>query len=90
MELALLLTLVAIIGIVAYLNRITRQQYVGRIVERITEETLLAELPYGTNVGGQVGEAGDPARRRRRWAPPLVIRAGRRRLGPADHADARS
>jgi len=39
--LALLLAFASILAIVAYLNRITRQQYVGRIMERIAAETLL-------------------------------------------------
>ncbi len=48
---ALLLGFASIAAIVAYLNRITRQQYVGRIVERIADETLglVCELPYGSH-----------------------------------------
>src|SRR5262245_29521555 len=54
---ALLLAFASIVAIVAYLNRITRQQYVGRILERIAEETLelVRELPYGSRVGQRVG-----------------------------------
>jgi hypothetical protein len=47
----------SIVAIVLYLNRITRQQYVGRILERIADETLglVRELPYGSRVGQRVG-----------------------------------
>lgn len=55
--LALILAFASIVGIVAYLNRITRQQYVGRIMERIAGETLtlIDQLPYGPSVGLAVG-----------------------------------
>lgn len=58
MMFALLLTLVSVIFIVVYLDRISRQQYVGRIVARIAEETLrlVRELPYGPHVGMRAGE----------------------------------
>ncbi len=58
MMFALLLTLASVIFIVVYLDRISRQQYVGRIVERIAEETLLLvrELPYGPHIGMRAGE----------------------------------
>jgi uncharacterized membrane protein len=77
MQFALLLTLTAIVGIVVYLNRITKQQYVGRIAERITEESLelVRQLPYGTKVGMQVGEAtAEPDLTA--LGAPLVIQAG--------------
>jgi len=59
---ALLLTFASIVAIVLYLHRITRQQYVGRILERISEETLelVSELPYGSRVGQRVGDPVDP------------------------------
>jgi uncharacterized membrane protein len=45
--LSLLLAFASILTIVAYLNRITRQQYVGRIMERIAAETFatIAGIP---------------------------------------------
>ena len=43
MTLALLLAFASILAIVIFLNRITRHQYVGRIMERIAEETLLPD-----------------------------------------------
>jgi uncharacterized membrane protein len=56
--LALLLTFASILAIVVFLNRITRNQYVGRIMERICNETLslVHELPYGPRVGMRVGD----------------------------------
>jgi uncharacterized membrane protein len=70
----LLLTFASLITMVAFLNRISRGQYVGRIIERIGAETLalIAELPYGPSVGMQVGEpveAPDPAT----LGPALVV-----------------
>src|SRR6266568_1941111 len=58
---ALLLTLASVVFIVVYLDRISRQQYVGRIVARSAEEKLLLvrELPYGPRVGMRAGEAVD-------------------------------
>jgi uncharacterized membrane protein len=55
---ALLLTLASVIFIVVYLDRISRQQYVGNIVAGIAAETLalVSELPYGQHVGMPVGE----------------------------------
>ncbi len=55
---ALLLTVASVVFIVVYLDRISRQQYVGRIVAGIAEETLclVRELPYGPHVGMLVGE----------------------------------
>jgi len=56
---ALLLTLASVIFIVVYLDRISRQQYVGNIVANIAGETLalVRELPYGPHVGMSFGEA---------------------------------
>lgn len=56
---ALLLTLASVVFIIVYLDRISRQQYVGRIMARVVEETLqlVDELPYGPRVGMRVGEA---------------------------------
>jgi uncharacterized membrane protein len=55
---ALLLALASVVFIVVYLDRISRQQYVGRIMARVVDETLrlVAELPYGPHVGMRVGE----------------------------------
>jgi uncharacterized membrane protein len=55
---ALLLALASVVFIVVYLDRISRQQYVGNIVARVAGETLelVRELPYGPHVGMQVGE----------------------------------
>ena len=49
MVLAMALALASILAIVGYLNRITRQQYVGRIMERIQNEAtdLIRDLPTG-------------------------------------------
>src|SRR5262245_36100943 len=56
---ALLLTLGSVIFIVVYLDRISRQQYVGNIMARVAAETLhlIGELPYGPHVGMPVGQA---------------------------------
>lgn len=76
---AMLLTLASVVCIIAYLNRISREQYVGSIVARIAGEALalVSELPYGRHIGMQFGDA-TPAE-----APDaeglgegLVIRAG--------------
>ena len=58
MALAILLALASILAIVSYLNRITRQQYVGRIMERIQDEALrlISDLPYGPRIGHRCGE----------------------------------
>ena len=57
MALAICLALASILAIVSYLNRITRQQYVGKIMERIQQEAyaLIDDLPYGSRVGGRCG-----------------------------------
>jgi uncharacterized membrane protein len=57
MTLTVLLTLASILAIVGFLNRITRQQYVGRIMERIQGEavTLIHDLPYGSRMGLRSG-----------------------------------
>lgn len=59
MTLAVALALACILAIVGFLNRITRQQYVGRIMERIQHEAtaLIADLPYGSRVGPRSGTA---------------------------------
>jgi len=58
MTVAVVLTLVSVLAIVVFLNRITRQQYVGRIMERIQNEAieLIEDLPYGSRMGVRVGE----------------------------------
>lgn len=58
MTLAIVLALASVLAIVVFLNRITRQQYVGRIMERIQGEAieLIDDLPYGSRVGVRVGE----------------------------------
>jgi uncharacterized membrane protein len=62
MALAIALALAAILAIVGYLNRITRQQYVGRIMERIQREALvlIGDLPYGSRLGHRCGEPVPP------------------------------
>jgi uncharacterized membrane protein len=72
---ALLLTFVSIVAIVGYLNRISRQQYVGRILERIAGETLelVRELPHGPRVGQRVGDP-VPAPDTATLGEPLVVR----------------
>ncbi|MEU4243615.1 DUF2254 domain-containing protein [Actinoplanes sp. NPDC026619] len=58
MTFAIGLALASILAIVGFLNRITRQQYVGRIMERIQLEAtdLIKDLPYGSQVGHRCGE----------------------------------
>jgi uncharacterized membrane protein len=58
MTVAIVLALASVLAIVVFLNRITRQQYVGRIMERIQGEAieLIEDLPYGSRMGGRVGE----------------------------------
>jgi uncharacterized membrane protein len=55
---AIMLTLASVLAIVGFLNRITRQQYVGRIMERIQLEAanLIKGLPYGSQLGRRCGE----------------------------------
>ncbi len=62
MMFALLLTLVSVIFIVVYLDRISRQQYVGRIVARIAEETLVLvrELPWVQQISRRAVIAANP------------------------------
>ena len=57
MALAIALALASILAIVGYLNRITRRQYVGRIMERIQNEALalIDGLPYGSRMGERCG-----------------------------------
>ena len=73
---ALLLTLASVVVIVVYLDRISRQQYVGRIMARVAGETLalVRELPYGPHVGMRVGEP-VPAPDLAGLGEPLIIRA---------------
>jgi uncharacterized membrane protein len=56
---ALALALASVVFIVVYLDRISRQQYVGRILDRVVGETLrlVRELPYGPTIGMRVGPA---------------------------------
>jgi len=70
------LALGSIVAIAGYLNRLTRQQYVGRIMERIAEEglELVAELPYGPRVGVKVGEPVPPPDLAQ-FGDPLVVRS---------------
>jgi uncharacterized membrane protein len=70
------LALGSIVAIAGYLNRITRQQYVGRIMERIAAEglELVAELPYGPRVGTRVGDPVPPPDVSALGAP-LVVRS---------------
>ena len=70
------LALGSIVAIAGYLNRITRQQYVGRIMERIADEglDLVAELPYGPRVGTKVGDPVPPPDVDALGAP-LVVRS---------------
>jgi uncharacterized membrane protein len=71
---SIVLAFASIVVIVAYLNRITRQQYVGRIMERIAAETLdlVSELPYGPHVGMRVGDPVPPPDLDS-LPPPLVV-----------------
>lgn len=73
---ALLLTLVAVAFIVLYLDRISRRQYVGNIVARVTAETLalVRELPYGPHVGRRVGDP-VPVPGTEALGEPLIVRS---------------
>src|SRR5205814_8449573 len=55
---ALLLALASVVFMVVYLDRLSRQQYVGNIVARVAGETLrlVDELPYGDHVGRRLGD----------------------------------
>jgi uncharacterized membrane protein len=59
---ALLLALASVLAIVVYLDRISRQQYVGQIVARVADETLslIEELPYGPRIGVRIGDPISP------------------------------
>jgi uncharacterized membrane protein len=74
MTLAIALAGASILAIVGYLNRITRQQYVGRIMERIQEEalTLIRDLPYGSRVGAACGRPVDAPDVEQHGAPVVV------------------
>jgi uncharacterized membrane protein len=76
MTLAIGLALASILAIVGFLNRITRQQYVGRIMQRIQHEadTLIRDLPYGSRVGRRCGDVVSPPDLGGLGAP-LVVRA---------------
>jgi uncharacterized membrane protein len=58
MTCAIMLTLASVLAIVGFLNRITRQQYVGRIMESIQLEAdaLIRDLPYGSQMGRRCGD----------------------------------
>lgn len=73
---ALLLAIASVVFIVVYLDRISRQQYVGRIMARVVRETLalIDELPYGPHVGMQVGEP-VPAPDASTLGQPLIVRS---------------
>jgi len=73
---ALLLALASVVFIVVYLDRISRQQYVGNIVARVAGETLrlIGELPYGPHVGMRVGDA-VPAPDVDAMGEPLIVRS---------------
>ena len=70
------LALASILAIVGYLNRITRQQYVGRIMERIQLEAtdLIGDLPYGSRMGRQCGHPITPPDLDAAGTP-LIVRA---------------
>jgi uncharacterized membrane protein len=76
LQVSMVLALGSIVVIVAYLNRITRHQYVGKIMERIAAETLdlIAELPYGPRVGQRVGTP-VPAPALDALDAPLIVRS---------------
>ncbi|MEV0268834.1 DUF2254 domain-containing protein [Hamadaea sp. NPDC050747] len=76
---ALILALLSVLAIVVYLDRISRQQYVGRIMQRVSGETrkLITQLPYGKNLGMKVGET-CPRPDLSSLGSPLVV------LSPAD------
>jgi uncharacterized membrane protein len=73
---ALLLALASVIFIVVYLDRISRQQYVGNIMARVAGETLglIRELPYGTHVGMRPGDA-VPAPNVEALGEPFLVRS---------------
>lgn len=73
---ALLLALASVIFIVVYLDRISRQQYVGNIVARVAAETLalVGELPYGPHVGMRVGDP-VPAPATEDLGEPFIVRS---------------
>ncbi|MBO0786761.1 MAG: DUF2254 domain-containing protein, partial [Actinobacteria bacterium] len=75
---ALLLALASVVFIVVYLDRISRLQYVGNIMARVSEETLrlVDQLPYGPQVGMPVGEP-VPAPSLAAMGEPLVVRSPR-------------
>jgi uncharacterized membrane protein len=80
---AVVLAFASILAIVVYLNRLTRLQYVGRILEDIQGETLLlvSDLPYGSRVGVRPGAPGDPSE----YGPAELARLGEPLHVPAGH-----
>lgn len=70
------LAFASIVAIAGYLNRLSRQQYVGRIMARIADEALelVYELPYGPRVGMKVGDPTPPPDLKALGAP-LVVRS---------------
>lgn len=75
---ALALTLASVVVIVVYLDRISRQQYVGRIVARVAGETLalVREFPHGPHVGMRVGEPVPPPDTEALGAPFIIRSPG--------------
>ena len=73
---SLLLALASVMWIVVYLDRISRQQYVGRIMARVVGETLdlVQELPYGRHVGMRVGDD-VPSPDVAELGEPLIVRS---------------
>ena len=88
MALATCLALASILAIVGYLNRITRQQYVGKIMERIQQEALalIEDLPYGSRMGGRCG-ATVPVPDTTDHGPGTRRGVARGRLGPTDQPE---
>ena len=74
MAFAISLALASILAIVAYLNRVTRRQYVGRIMKRVQDEALvlIEDLPYGHMMGQRCGVP-VAAPDTNKLGPPLVV-----------------
>ena len=73
---ALVLALASVVFIVVYLDRISRQQYVGNIMARVAGETLrlVRELPHGPHIGMRVGQA-VPAPGVEAMGEPFIVRS---------------
>jgi uncharacterized membrane protein len=73
---ALLLAITSVVFLVVYLDRISRQQYVGQIMARVVRETLalIDELPYPPHVGMKVGEPA-PEPDVSTLGPSLIVRS---------------